>query len=112
MIPFKGENFPTVPSTIMRSLEYSSIEVLAIFTGLIGYVEQSASIANFQISSYFYRIPNGISIASTSLIGNCLGSRQHINARKYTVSAILIVIMVAFVTFKYIRKANIGCSVS
>ena len=82
-----------VPSTIMRSLEYSSIEVLAMFTGWIGYIEQGAAIANFQLFSFTYRIPGGISIASTNLIGNCLGARNFQNARKYSISAIILVLI-------------------
>lgn len=83
-----------IPATIMRCLEYWCFEVLVIYAGWIGSTEQGAAITVFHLFSVCYRIPNGISMASTNLIGSSLGANLYKDAKKYSQAAFLLVLVV------------------
>eukprot|EP00345_Euplotes_harpa_P007371 CAMPEP_0168331974 /NCGR_PEP_ID=MMETSP0213-20121227/8677_1 /TAXON_ID=151035 /ORGANISM="Euplotes harpa, Strain FSP1.4" /LENGTH=202 /DNA_ID=CAMNT_0008335901 /DNA_START=889 /DNA_END=1494 /DNA_ORIENTATION=+ len=82
----------------MRCLEYMSIECLVIFVGWIGSTEQAAAIIAFQMLSLTYRMPNGVSMASTNLVGNYLGANQADNAKMYTKASFVLTVLIVIFT--------------
>ncbi|CAI2367237.1 unnamed protein product [Moneuplotes crassus] len=79
-----------VPSTMMRCLEYWVCELIMIFSGWCGVKDQAAAIAIFNVFSALYRLISGISMATSNLVGNCLGNNDAKNAKQYALASLCV----------------------
>ncbi|CAI2361778.1 unnamed protein product [Moneuplotes crassus] len=91
-----------IPSTLMRSLEYWVCEILMIFSGWCGSKQQAAAITAWNIYSAFYRFTSGISMATSNLVGNCLGNNDPRNGKQYAIASMLVTCIPIIFTMSFL----------
>ncbi|CAI2367105.1 unnamed protein product [Moneuplotes crassus] len=79
-----------IPSTMMRCMEYWVSEIIMIFTGWCGAKDQAAAIIIFNVFLAMYRLISGISMATSNLVGNCLGNNDAKNAKQYALASLCV----------------------
>ena len=72
-----------IPSCLMFCLRVWFTEILTLFTGWMGSDDQSVWIILYNLSSFMYMIPMGMSHAASNLVGNSLGANNYKNAKTY-----------------------------
>ena len=89
-----------VPTMIMLWLEFWWFESLTLMSGYIGPNEQGASLILFTIEAFFYMSATGVSLSSSTLIGNSLGAMKPANVKIYlSVSIFLSFVLSLFICF-------------
>mmetsp|Transcript_33746 Transcript_33746/g.38862 ORF Transcript_33746/g.38862 Transcript_33746/m.38862 type:complete len:213 (+) Transcript_33746:446-1084(+) len=72
-----------VPAMVMLILEFWCFEALMILAGYLGPNKQGASIILLNIAVFVFMIACGISLSTSSLVGNSLGALRPDNAKTY-----------------------------
>jgi MATE family multidrug resistance protein len=88
-----------IPAMFMLCFEMWALEILAIFSGLIGVDNQAAEVCIINLITFIFMVPLGISISAASLVGTNIGKGRISLAKKYAFTCMIfgIVTMAAIV---------------
>lgn len=89
-----------VPGMFQLCSEWWAFEVVALLAGLLGTDMLAAQTIVLNTSSLFYMLPLGLSIASATRVGNCLGANSSEKAK--TASSVAIRLGLAVGLFNFI----------
>ena len=82
----------------MLCLEAWTYEFLTIFAGWVSPQALAANTILFNIISFLYQFPLGLSFATSNFVGNSLGERKPNVSKKYwLVSSVLVLIMTSVI---------------
>jgi len=81
-----------VPSTLMQCFEWWAFELIAIFAGLIGVKELAAQVAIINVIGFVYMIPLGVQFAASGLVGNAIGAKNPMQAKKYAACCVILAV--------------------
>lgn len=80
-----------VPSALMLCLEWWCFEILALYAGFLSINELAANVILFNLISFLFQIPLGMSFAISNLAGNSMGERRPKRAKKYFISSLYVI---------------------
>jgi len=86
-----------VPGALMICLEWWCFELLVLFAGIVGTQHAAAMAIVYQTIALAYMIPLGLSIATSSLVGNALGANQPKLARQFGRAALCLIFAIEIV---------------
>lgn len=86
-----------LPSLGMAVSEWTAMEVNSVFAGFGTQIELAAYAVSSQISSVCWAVAAGIFIASTVLVGNCIGAGHPSAAKQYAKLCAILAVTVATV---------------
>jgi MATE family multidrug resistance protein len=85
------------PGVIMLCSEWWAFEVVALAAGLLGDTVLAAQTVMLNTGSLLYCVPLGLSVASSTKIGNSLGANRPTTARNVAISSYLLALLLASV---------------
>ena len=78
-----------IPGMLMLCFEWWALELLAIFTGLLGVNELAAQVVIVQMVSFIFMLPLGISYSASALTGNYLGENKIDLAKRFAILTLM-----------------------
>ena len=81
-----------IPAALMLCLEWWSYEICAVFAGMLSIEELAANVVLFNLIGIMYAIPNGISFALGTLVGNSLGEGKSERSKKYYITSLYFIL--------------------
>lgn len=88
-----------VPGMFQLCSEWWAFEVVALLAGLLGRDMLAAQTIVLNTSSLFYMLPLGLSIASATRVGNCLGANSALKAEAASTVALRLGLAVGLFNF-------------
>ncbi|KAI8899252.1 mate-domain-containing protein [Globomyces pollinis-pini] len=85
-----------VPGVIMIASEWLAYEAVALAAGILGDKVLAAQTVVLNTCTLSFMIPLGLSVATTTRIGNCLGSGLPNTTRRVTIVALCFSLVIAF----------------
>lgn len=82
-----------VPATLMLCFEWWCFEVLSLLAGMLSVNELAANVVLFNLISFLYQNALGMSFAISNLVGNNIGGRRPVTARRYFVTSVFIILI-------------------
>lgn len=79
-----------VPAAILYSADWIGFEILTFMASFLGESALAANICMFNFISLIFMTQLGISIATTTLVGNSIGAENIHNAKNYVISSLLL----------------------
>lgn len=83
-----------VPSALLLVLDFFNYEITQLEANLLGLAEQAAHIAMLNTNTLLFMISLGLSITTSSMVGNAVGEDDPRKAKTYAKAAISVVLIV------------------
>lgn len=97
-----------IPASILFAADWLGFDFLTIMASYMGPVDLAANVCLFNFITLIFMIPMGLSFASTTLVGNSIGSGNIIKAKNYAkISVILGIIIVSSTTMFIVFFRNL-----
>jgi MATE family multidrug resistance protein len=77
-----------LPAAIIFAADWLGFEVLTLMASYLSSVDLAANICLFNFITIIFMLSMGMSLASSTLVGNSIGARKPNTARQYTKSAL------------------------
>ncbi len=79
-----------VPAAILFAADWIGFEIITFMSTYLNEIDLAANICLFNFITVIFMIPNGLSIASTTLVGNSIGEENAVKAKTYTKAVIIV----------------------
>lgn len=79
-----------IPAAILFAADWLGFEVLTLMASYISAVDLAANICLFNFITIIFMMSMGLSIATSTLVGNSIGAKKPEKAKNYTISALLV----------------------
>lgn len=87
-----------LPAAIMYSADYIGFEILTFMASFLGEISLASNVCLFNFITIIFMLQLGLSMASTTLIGNSVGAENKENIRKYVKFSLIISITLSIIT--------------
>ncbi len=77
-----------IPSAVVITAEWLGFEILSLLASFLGNIELASNVCLYNFLALLFNIPMGISFATTTLVGNSIGSGDSALAKDYTKAAL------------------------